>query len=396
MKEAQVLDLERQKFRRRYGMFASAIWLVFLGFPIYFATIFYGGTWKQPVIYLSCVVTAVGYLYFFSYFSIFVHRSAGAHARIKENITLGVTVLAIVTPTLITGELAFAGNLLYAMAMFTYSNPLSRAYWFLGMVFFAITGISLWQQEWSGLLTLTWLCAISVGMIFGRRETDYEGRRIDAVARTRVAEERDRVARDVHDVLGHSLTLIVLKAQLVEKLIERNPDQARLEAQAITTIARNGLTQVRSTVTDLRAADLEEQLQTITETLSMTPLRLQVVGDPEEMKEEYRSDAAWMIRETVTNAIKHARHATAVRITLQPASVTVEDDGSGIPPSVTFASLSKTEAEDKFDEDSLVNLPRGGNGLAGLRRRIERFGGTLTVQQAQLGGLALCANWPHT
>lgn len=165
-----------------------------------------------------------------------------------------------------------------------------------------------------------------------------------------VTEERERVARDVHDVLGHSLTAIVLKAQVVDRLLaaedEASPTirSARTHLSEMDAVTRQALTEIRSTVTGLRTADLATELSAARTVLADAGVELTVHGDSASVRE---SEAlGWVVREATTNVIRHAR-ANRVDIDLAPpdALLLYSDDGDG---------MHGTE----------------GNGLRGLRERL--------------------------
>ena len=92
--------------------------------------------------------------------------------------------------------------------------------------------------------------------VFGEREQRADGRRAELA----LVAERERVARDVHDVLGHSLTALSIKAELAARLIDVDPARAKAELESIQATARQALAEVRATVGGLRAANLEAEL----------------------------------------------------------------------------------------------------------------------------------------
>ena len=168
--------------------------------------------------------------------------------------------------------------------------------------------------------------------------------------------ERDRVARDVHDVLGHSLTALSIKAELAGRLLDVDPGRAREELQSIQETARQALAEVRSTVGGLRAANLEAELAAAPRVLGDAGIRMQLIGDVADTDPRHRTMLAWVLRESVTNVVRHAR-ASQVSIELSPTGLVVADDGTGY--------------------DSTGN--NDGNGLLGMRERVAAAGGTLRL-----------------
>jgi two-component system sensor histidine kinase DesK len=191
--------------------------------------------------------------------------------------------------------------------------------------------------------------------VFGEREhLAHEARHQFAVV-----SERERVARDVHDVLGHSLTALSVKAELAARLVDVDPERAKAELASIQATARQALAEVRATVGGLRAGNLDAELRAAPQVLADAGISTTVVGDVADTDPRHRALLAWVLRESVTNVVRHAR-ATSVVIELGPSGITVTDDGTGL-----------TGPE--------------GNGLRGMRERVRGAGGTLTLADARPG-----------
>ncbi|WP_210649551.1 sensor histidine kinase [Nocardioides sp. SYSU D00065] len=174
-----------------------------------------------------------------------------------------------------------------------------------------------------------------------------------------VLAERERVARDVHDVLGHSLTALSVKAELAARLIDLDPARAKEELESIQATARQALTEVRATVGGLRAGNLEAELLAAPRVLADAGVATTVVGTVADTDPRHRALLAWVLRESVTNVVRHAA-ADRVVIELGPRGIAVTDDGTGC-----------SGAE--------------GNGLRGMRERVSGAGGTLTVARTTPG-----------
>lgn len=186
--------------------------------------------------------------------------------------------------------------------------------------------------------------------------SELEGRSEEARADLALVAERERVARDVHDVLGHSLTALSIKAELAARLIDVDPARARQELESIQETARQALAEVRSTVGGLRAANLEAELAAAPRVLADASIETRLLGAVADTDPRHRTMLAWVLRESVTNVIRHAR-ATTVSIELSTSGLVVADDGTGF------------EADNGHD----------GNGLRGMRERVAAAGGTLQV-----------------
>lgn len=168
--------------------------------------------------------------------------------------------------------------------------------------------------------------------------------------------ERERIARDLHDLLGHTLSVIILKSELASKLAERDPEKARDEIRDVERISRDALTQVRAAVRGYRSGGLQAELESARDALDAANVTLACDLARLQLPPAYEAVIALAIREAVTNIVRHA-HATQCRIALAPRdggyAVTIVDDGRG--------------GEDAF-----------GSGLSGMRERIEALGGSLT------------------
>jgi len=173
-----------------------------------------------------------------------------------------------------------------------------------------------------------------------------------------ILEERERVARDVHDVLGHTLTVIALKSELAGKLLERDPGRAHAELREITHLARESIEEVRQTVAGLKVQSLSEEITAASQALESAGIDLRREGsawsDLDSIPAANQAVFAWVIREATTNIIRHtaARRAT---IKLDRSSLTITDNGVGISPEAA------------------------GHGLEGLKARVEQVGGTLSI-----------------
>ena len=188
-----------------------------------------------------------------------------------------------------------------------------------------------------------------------RREA--EGRELAAAA------EREEIGRDVHDLLGHSLTVLTLKAEVAHRLVRRDPEAAEHELAEIVELSRSALADVRATVTRLRVPDLAGQLEASRTAFAAADIAAVFSGQASDVPLPQRELLAWALREGTTNVLRHAG-ATHVRIGLAPGRVRVQDDGAGVAGH------------------------RPGNGLTGLRERVEAVGGALVLTSPAPGGTA--------
>lgn len=182
-----------------------------------------------------------------------------------------------------------------------------------------------------------------------------------ANAELAVENERSRFARDLHDILGHSLTVISLKAELAGRLFDADPDRARAELADLERLSRDALADVRRAVEGYRELTLPGELARARTALAAADIEAQLPNSTDEVPTELRELFAWTVREGVTNVLKHsgARHCEVV---LGPARAEVRDDGAGptdpAPP---------------------------GSGLAGLEERAHAVGATVVTRRLEPG-----------
>ena len=169
--------------------------------------------------------------------------------------------------------------------------------------------------------------------------------------------ERERIARDVHDLMGHSLSVIVLKAELAARLLEKNLPRAKQEILEIEHLARSGLQEVRAAVRGYRSLNLSSELENAKLALSAASIKLELLSLPLQLEWSQESALAYALREAITNTIRHSS-AQVCWITLEPhgtnAQLEIWDDGNG----------TITE----------------GNGIKGIRERLEKAGGQLRLE----------------
>ena len=178
--------------------------------------------------------------------------------------------------------------------------------------------------------------------------------------------ERERIARDLHDVLGHTLSVVVLKAELAAKLVECDPGRAQREMREVEGIAREALADVRHAIRGYRARGLGEELARAKATLETAGVRAQceapdMAALAGKISATQETVLALVVRESVTNVVRHAQ-ASICRIRLERTDnccrLEISDDGRG-------------------------GAAEEGNGLRGMRERVEALGGNMTREISQ-------------
>lgn len=173
--------------------------------------------------------------------------------------------------------------------------------------------------------------------------------------------ERERIARDLHDVLGHTLSVIVLKAELAGRLFERDPQRARQEMSDVEQVSRKALGEVREAIRGYRSEGLVAEIERAHRTLEVAGVTLTCESKPPSLSAAEETVLALALREAVTNIVRHAQAShCSMRFVSENSrtSLTVEDDGRG-------------------------NIRQEGNGLRGMRERIEGLGGHFSIDGNQ-------------
>jgi two-component system sensor histidine kinase DesK len=222
------------------------------------------------------------------------------------------------------------------------------------------------------------LAGLIVTIIFRFIEAIAELRRTrEELARSAVDAERLRFARDMHDLLGHTLSVMVVKAQVVRRLAERDPRAAAAQAADIEEVGRHALTEVRQAITGYRGRGLAAELAAARTVLADAGFTVAVQHGGEELPAAVDALLGWVVREGVTNVIKHSgghQCEIEVRNADGNAGVVIADDGEGRP--------------------GAAGLPSGGHGLAGLTERIAAAGGSVEAGPRRGGGFRLATVLP--
>jgi len=184
--------------------------------------------------------------------------------------------------------------------------------------------------------------------------------------------ERERIARDLHDVLGHTLSVIIVKSTLAGKLLEKYPEKARGEIADIEKVSREAMAEIRNTLRGYSTYKLSEEIQRAESALRSAGVTLESETVEINMTPAQESVVALIMREAVTNVVRHA-HARNCKLRLAATNgdciFEIHDDGRG---------------------GSLLE----GNGLRGMRERVEALGGT--IRQDTSAGTRLSFEFPLT
>ncbi|MET0717636.1 MAG: sensor histidine kinase [Pseudoxanthomonas sp.] len=330
----------------RWFPWINLVWSVWLFVTPFYAISLYPD-WLWP--------TLASYAVFLGLFQRFHYGPA----RDRLAIALGIALLGFAVLPWNPGSQSY---IIYACAFFPLCMDARRA------LLAILALLAVFSLAWyaAGIPMLHMISAVIAGTVVGlfnmgmreklRNEAQLrlsheEVRRLAALA------ERERIGRDLHDLLGHTLSLVALKSNLASRLIGHDPQAARKEMDDVSDVARDALAQVRRAVSGIRAAGLAAELASARLLLESDGVRFSYEMGEVALTAEQETVLALAVREAVTNIQRHARAIGAtvsLRSADQQVSLRIEDDGRG---------------------GAIVP----GNGLCGMRERIESLGGRLRV-----------------
>jgi len=338
-------------------LLGAGIWLVFLSNPL--GALIDRDDWKGPVGVVALGVFAVVYL---------VGLARVRIAHIEQQHLTSVTfliVLLVLTGVVIDG----AGDqgltcLVFIAALAVASLP---SWYGMGVaaVLFVVAAVSGrtidgWAPHGNDFAIL-----LASGAVWSfRLAWQRQGQLIQAkqqLTDLAVEEERSRIARDLHDILGHSLTVVSVKAELAERLLDSDPDRTRQELADLRRLTRDALADVRATARGIRGISLAGEIAAARSALESAGIEPHLPTVVDAVPSQWRELFAWTIREGVTNVIRHSG-ATRCDIEIGPAEVTVTDDGHGADGSGS------------------------GSGIEGLRQRARSTGSATVVTGPAPGG----------
>ncbi len=214
------------------------------------------------------------------------------------------------------------------------------------------------------------------------------------LARAAVAEERLRIARDLHDLLGHSLSLITLKAELAGRVISADPARAAREIAELESVARQSLSDVRGAVAGFRHPDLAGELAAARQLLDAAGIASQISSaDTAGLPQDVDAALAWAVREGATNVVRHSKAThVAIAISTGPAVATAEisDNGPAAADELVAAGVPVlTTGPDGRAATARARPMFTGSGLVGLAERVRSLGGELAAGTVEPQGFRL-------
>lgn len=357
---SEVTSLQRPP--GRWGPLFAAIWLVFLIDPVRVAWDL-RGTAKGDIGLVTTLVFGALYLLIWIRLRADRARLVVRPAPAEAVAWLGAMAALAATMVWSLGETGTASAVYCAVAAVMMLPIAYAAPVVLGIAALVIV-LGETRATWdSGLGTAFGVFAAALA-VFGIQQLLLRNielvRAHDENAELAVENERTRFARDLHDILGHSLTVITVKAELAQRLLDVDPSRARTELADLERLSRDALADVRRAVEGYRDLTLPGELARARAALEAAEIAAELPNSTDDVPTALRELFAWTVREGVTNVLRHsdARHCSVV---LTPTSVEVRDDGNG-PDGSTM-----------------------GSGLTGLQERASAAGGAVVTRTLDPG-----------
>jgi two-component system sensor histidine kinase DesK len=354
----------------------ALVWLVFILIPIIDALTSHDSG-------LAKVAVIAGALLYVAAFVGFVVLRVNGDSRLA--LPGVVLLLALATALTIVDRASWVTLLIYTASASAMVLPQRLAFAGVAASTALVLATQLIDHQNGGAVFGYTISTAGVGMLMlalaDLRSKNQELREARAeLARFAVARERERFARDLHDLLGHSLSVIALKSELAGRLVESNPAAAASEIADVQTVARQSLSEVREAVSGYRRPTLDSEIEGARVALSAAGVTTSIDFSVAPLDPDVEGALAWAVREGATNVIRHSR-ATRCAITVAVAEgggarVEIHDDGVGAPADAQAASESS------------------GHGLEGLLERAASLGGRVEAGAAADGGFRLAMTLP--
>ena len=350
---------------RRWGAIFAAIWLFYLLNPLEAA-------WEKRDTAAGWIGMVATVVFAVIYLGVFLllrwRRPIGTPFRVTPSTAVGLTIVAV--------QAALA--VLVCVCIGQQGTATA--------VYIAVTSVICLRTTWAWLVVVvvgvtTYTATIVVdgwhsdrGILFGVLVAGLAiwgisqliNRNIEVLAvreenaRLALEDERNRFARDLHDILGHSLTVITVKAELAQKLFNVDPERARAEVSDLERLSRDALADVRRAVEGYRELTLPGEVARARMALEAAEIEAHLPSSTDDVPSSLRELFAWTIREGVTNVIRHS-DARSCTVRLDATSVEVADDGRG------------------------PAAGESGHGLLGLRERAAAAGATVVTTALEPG-----------
>lgn len=363
--------------RRRIGLLVSVVWVVFLAEPLSVAL-----DAEPAAVRVVGVLGVLGVAGIFAG-TIFTLQRRGRVPRRAAVVLLVIQAACVALSCVAAQEHGLVG-LVFVCVTAIYSVGSRAALWIVGASILVMLVLPRVLPGWAPEDGNALAVVLASAAVYGFMQVIDRNRRLIAaqqeLADLAVARERERIARDMHDVLGHSLTVISVKAELAAKLLRADtgnlPDgspgaRAATEVSDIQDLARSALADVRGTVAGAWQVTLAGELAAARSALDAAGVVAELPGAVDDVPADRRELFAWVLREGTTNVLRHSG-ASRVVVTVDADALVVDDDGAGVA-----------------DADGRGRGAGGGRGLAGLTARARADGAVLETGPSPLGGFRL-------
>lgn len=360
-----------------HRLFWSGIWLVFTGYPISDVLTRHWPPAKVGLAWAALVLFDALYL-----LTLWMASDFGTARPRGMRMAPYVAFVALTVAMAMGFGGNFPGLLIFAGVATGWTLPQRAGVVALGVLaaldFLTLTvGVDLGSVLFFAFLTVALGFSMMFFLAVVRLNVELQAAR-EEVARLAAAEARLRFSRDLHDVLGHSLSVIALQSQVARRLLHRDPGAAERALGELETVTRDSLAAVREMASGYRQPTLSEELQHAREVLGAAGVRVEVAREGPEPSPRSGALLAWAVREGVTNVLRHSRaRSCRIAVTADAGGLRLElnDDGIG----------------------SAVASERGrgaGSGLRGLRERMAAAGGMVEAGPRAAGGFRLAVRLP--
>jgi two-component system, NarL family, sensor histidine kinase DesK len=335
---------------RRWFDYDHSIWLLFLGF--WFIEPYVN---HEPFIHFVWVGLAL---------AIFVPAYLLAHFAPRKTRPIFVGVMFLVALVYVPVNPSTWGAYVYIAASLPEIAESTNTVIGLLLLECGVMALQSWLFHFSAWI---WTLSIGLTLLIGMNRLRMEQKH-RADARLRMAQEeiehlaktaeRERIARDMHDVLGHSLSLVVLKSELARRLLPAQPQRAALEIAEVEAAAREALAEVRRTIAGYRSEGFASELNRAAQVLETAGVRLTKPVIAPELTPRHEATLSLVLREAVTNIVRHAGASEClIELSALPdrTKLVIADDGRG-------------------------DIREEGNGLRGMRERVQELGGSLSLE----------------
>ncbi len=307
-----------------------------------------------------------------------VQAGSLAVIRRRPEPAMAVAILAGVGLEVLAPNIGWLGQVAAVLACYARIRPPRRSLWVLGLLV-AATPWKLAGGDWRNLLLA--IAGPALGWSLGELGRTRQLRREDEQRRI-AAQERDRIARELHDVLAHTVSVIVVQAAAAEDVFDRRPDLARKALGTIGSAARSTLAELRVLLQSVSAEAGAEpqpglaQLGTLADSLRATGLRVELRRDDTDLPAAVDLSAYRIVQESLTNTLRHSR-ATLAQVSVRCADGTV---------SLEISDEGPARAAGRVDGSR--------RGIVGMRERARLLGGTLDAGPTAEGGFRVRADLP--